>query len=137
MNLGVLGRPVALLVILVSLGCSNQPRTGVVTGVVRFRGSELTGGTVTFMGPNGQSGAGRIRPDGRYEVPNAPLGENKIAVDTPPPEGTTDPTNLANPPQAPEQLEYFKLPAQYSDPNQSGLRTTVKDGKQTHNIDLD
>jgi hypothetical protein len=137
MNVGLAGRLVSLLVILVSVGCSNQPKTGVVTGTVRFRGSELTGGTVTFMGANGQSGAGRIRADGRYEVLNAPLGENKIAVDTPPPEGTTDPANLGNPPVAAEDLQYFKLPAQYSDPNQSGLTATVKDGKQTHDINID
>jgi hypothetical protein len=137
MKVGTVGRFAGLLVIVVGVGCSNQPPTGQVSGVVRFRGSELTGGTVTFMGPNGQSGAGRIQANGRYDVLNAPLGENKIAVDTPPPEGTTDPTNLANPPVAAEEMEYFKLPAQFSDPNQSGLRVTVKEGKQKHDIDIE
>jgi hypothetical protein len=126
-------RLAALVVMLGLIGCSNQPPTGTVTGFVRYGGQPLTQGLVTFVGPNGQSGSARIQADGKYTVTNAPLGENKIAISMPPPEGSAD---LSKDAPNPGDAQEFQLPAHYADPSRSELKYAVKTGPQTHHIDL-
>jgi hypothetical protein len=124
----------ALLFLLMLIGCTGEAQTGTVSGIVKFGGQPLTQGLVTFVGPNGQSGSARIQADGRYAVTNAPLGDNKIAVSMPPPEGTANPSALKNGPAG--EAQQFQLPEHFADPNRSGLSVNVKKGMQIHHIEL-
>jgi hypothetical protein len=87
-----------------------------------------------------------IQPDGSFVITKAPIGPVKVAVDNPPPPGLTrggmevPPGMSPNDPEikaAREQARNFVvIPARYADPEQSGLATTIKGGKNELNLDL-
>jgi len=65
-------------------GC-GKPKA-VVTGKVRLTSGKLvTAGTVSFWSSDNRVGSSAIAPDGSYTVPDAPVGDVKITVVTPPP----------------------------------------------------
>ena len=124
-----------LLLGLTVLGCAGE-RTGTLTGKVGLAGKPLPGGQVMVHGEGGKTAAGAIA-DGAYTIPNAPVGPVKVSVRTfaPSPKvvNPTDPNagKDTGPPPA-----YVKIPDKYSDPDKSGLTTTVTGGSQTFDIDL-
>ena len=65
-------------------GCGGSDGRGTVTGKVTVAGKgPLTGGSIQFISVADASlyGGGQIRPDGTYEVVDAPLGECKVVID--------------------------------------------------------
>jgi hypothetical protein len=132
---------------LLTLGCvlavaGCGPRTGDVSGQVRFDGQLLPSGRVTFVceGGNKPVLTSDIR-DGAYKIANAPVGRCKVAVatfqtTTAPvpnmPAGAASPPGGATAPAG----KYVAIPAHYHDPERSGLVCTVQGGSQPHEIDL-
>lgn len=142
---------VALGMSLVAAGCGGSS-TGTVSGKVYFKDAPLKGGTVTFSTKDKKiSKVAEIKEDGSYEIDRMPAGEALIAVDTselkPSPMAANMPMN-APPPGAklpsgykidnPKERakRYVEIPAQYADPDKSGLNYTVQKGKQAHDIKL-
>jgi hypothetical protein len=113
-------------------GCSGEehPATGKVTGVVRYKGTPLPGGTVTFIEAanmkKGQRSAAAIDLEGNFVMPTAPLGAVKVIV--------TGPTPSSDPNKRKEKV--LQIPAQYADTEKSDLTYTVVAGTQEFNIDL-
>jgi hypothetical protein len=139
----------------VACGCGGAGSgTGQVTGKVSYQGKPLSVGTVAFFGSNNRVANSLILPDGTYTITNAPMGEVKISVETPPqptsggsggpPKGMMmDPAKFGvKNPDAKKtamggQLEkHVVVPDKYKDAQKSGLTYTVKAGEQTHNIDI-
>jgi hypothetical protein len=73
-----------MLTLLLFSGCGfgAGPRAR-VKGKVTFSNKSLTAGTITFFGADKRSGTSQIKSDGSYEIPDAPVGEVTITVETP------------------------------------------------------
>lgn len=120
-----------------------------VSGKVYYQGKPLPGGNVKFVNSSGYIGISVIDPaDGSYKL-EAPVGEVKIAVDNrmlntggrqrPPVDLSAVKRERSNRPGGGGQVitgTFVPLPAHYSDPERSGLNYTVKNGSQTHDIEL-
>ena len=62
-------------------GCGRS--MGTVTGKVTFKDQSLKGGTVGFIGTDGQQSAtATINEDGTYEIPQVQAGTYQVIVDT-------------------------------------------------------
>jgi hypothetical protein len=150
----------ALLPVIAAAGCTGQSKV-TVSGVVKYKGTPLKGGSVTFNSTAGKfSPVASINEDGTYKIENCPTGPVKITVDTeslkpkfnsgpampgqikaPPAYGPPPGQNEGGytPPSAAPDMSkrYVQIPLVYSDPKESKLDYTVTTGETTHNIDLD
>jgi len=124
----VVGIVLALVPLLAVAGCSGSAKVSKVTGVVRYNGLPLPGGTLTFYG--GADGKTMARTligvDGTYQLPNPPVGSVKIAVEGPSRPSEQDKGN--KPPVV--------IPGKYANPDSSGLTYTVTEGDQSHDVEL-
>jgi hypothetical protein len=130
-------------------GCGSSK--GTVTGKVTYNGNPVPGGQVFFVLPDTPPVFAKIGPDGSYTAKDVPVGEATVCVETDSvksagggaatpqykPPKDADP-NVYDPSiqSAPVGGKYVAIPSEYGDPATSTLRYTVKDGDQTHNIDL-
>ncbi len=125
---------IVLALAFVSMGCGGKH--GKVTGTVKYRGTPLTTGTVTFTDPSKQIVGSASIKDGSYAMERIPLGSVKVAVSTPPPL-QVDPRHPAPadmPGSAP--VAVVPIPPLYGDAERSGLTFEVKSGTQEYPIDL-
>jgi hypothetical protein len=108
-------------------GCSPSNKQGEITGVVKFKGEPLPGGTVVFHGAT-STYTSEIRKDGNYTVSGVPLGTAKIAV--------VMPIRITMGGKSVGSNSLPDIPARYGDPQKSGLSCEVTGGSQTHNVEL-
>jgi hypothetical protein len=142
----------ALATAIVVPGCAKQAAT--VSGSVTYKGQPLKGGVVAFIPEKGATVPAQIGEDGTYTAEGVPVGEVTVTVDTSslkPPAGFRGggPPRYEPPPNAPAGTKYkppdlgsnaknyVEIPDKYMDPQESGLKFTVKGGKNTYNIPLD
>lgn len=130
-------------VALVASGC--QPTTHTVSGCVTFCGKPVTGGSVVLFGDGDRVYTGLISPDGRYSIPNVPVGEMRVTVRThttapvgfrvgrPQPSAVNGPAGAAGGPPPPA---IPNIPERYSVPEESGLTLTVGGTTDTFDIPL-
>jgi hypothetical protein len=105
-------------------GCGS--READVSGVVKYKGIPLEGGTISFFHDNKVYSA-EIRADGSYQIKRVPVGTAQIAVVVP----------LAIPmPGLPPGRKVRQIPYEYGDPKKSGLVCEVRSGEQTHDVEL-
>jgi hypothetical protein len=125
-----------LLLGLAVLGCGRS--TATVSGHVRYQGSPLPAGTVTFYGPNYQLSQASIQTDGSYTATKVPLGAVKVAVTTPQPMSKNVEKALQKWKKGwvPPDVNTGSLPSKYHDPERSGLELTVTGGSQPFEIEL-
>jgi hypothetical protein len=121
----LLGGLSAVLALLLP-GCGGGK--GEVSGKVRFNGTTLSGGRVTFTSQKdpGASAYSMILEDGSYKVRGCPTGPVKITVQT-------VGRGVKGPGGRPAALA---LPARYADPEKSDLEYNVRRGGQEHDIEL-
>jgi len=98
-------------------GQTNPAGTASISGHVTFKGKPLTGGTIEFVGEAGKS-KGPIGADGTFDVKGVKAGAYTVILST---KGAKTPV---------------AIPASYGTAATSGLRYTVKEGRQTFDIDL-
>lgn len=116
-------------------GCDIFENAGTVTGTVRYKGQLLSGGSVSFVGDNGQAATGTIDSSGRYVVSHVPVGSAKVTVqvvsaDDPPMSFVPTPKSMQGKATGP------KVPLRYGLAATSGLSHSVTKGKQQFDIDL-
>ena len=128
-------------------GCDKNPHSAEhteVSGKVLFQGKPLPGGIVSFAAVNGGFvSSGTIDEHGNYQI-KAPVGDVEISVMNrmlQPSRGSKGmrPAPLKKTEAKEHQLlkgRWVKIPSHYEDPHTSGLKYTVKQGPQTHDVEL-
>ena len=133
----------ALLVVALT-GCGKA--TGDVTGIVKFKGQPLKGGSVMFVDGSGALVQTEIGTDGKFTAQKVNVGNNKIAVHyvdnrineyaqeiASRGKGSVQP--MTNMPKL-DTSDMITLPEQYSTPEKSGLSLDVKKGQNSYDIDI-
>jgi hypothetical protein len=106
-------------------GCAGG--SGDVSGVVKYKGEPLPGGTILFYGQPKGVWSAEIKRDGTYVVSGVPAGVAKIAVIGP------VAVSLGGGPPPPKMPT---IPGKYADQDKSGLTYNVHSGAQTYPVDL-
>jgi len=127
-------------------GCGQYeyrlPETGAtLEGTVTFGGDKVPMALISVLGEKGQ-GNGQVEDEGQYKVENVPLGEVKIGVNTEAMKSNFMSQQMAQSYKGPGAkgsgrvtgLRFVSVPAKYQDPETSGIKTTVKAGKNTFDI---
>lgn len=127
MNLRALWPGSALVLVLI--GCTSEPSTGLLTGKVLFDGQPVRSGSVQCVDAQSQQSNTTISPDGRYRLSKLAVGPARLAVTTHTrvPEGMRPP----NPNEKP-----LVLPERYQTPDGSGLKVQVRRGETEYDIAL-
>ena len=121
---------------------SRLPETGAtLEGTVTYGGETVPMALVVVVSPKGQA-TGQIE-EGRYKVENAPLGDVNIGVNTEAVKGQMISQQMAQSYKGPGKggtrapaPHLVEVPSKYWEAEKSGITTTVKRGKNTHNIVL-
>ncbi len=73
-----------LLMLVVGLGCSkgNMNTPAKLSGTVKYKGSPVTGGTMTLIPEGGGAIPVVIKPDGSYVAQDLPTGNVKVIIET-------------------------------------------------------
>lgn len=147
-----MGFAAAVVLALTACGDSSHipvalPDSGaVVLGTVRYGGEDVQYALIVLQGQDGSTAAGMIDEEGRYRVPNAPLGEVRVGVNSNAARGvyqtaimrggamTGGPEEKAG--RKKVNLRFIDVPVKYLDPASSGLTTAVVKGENTYDIVL-
>lgn len=118
------------------IGCGSGKGDAKVSGTVKYRGNPLPSGTVTFFDAKKEIVGSATIQNGSYAMKGVPSGKVMVSVTTPPAveADPNHPPPKGRPGAAP--LPVVPIPAQYGNPEQSGLTYDVKAGKQDFPIDL-
>jgi hypothetical protein len=107
----------------------SEPKGEDVTGKVAFKGKPLPVGTVTFVSRDDKTKvAALIAEDGSYKAV-VPAGEYKLTITTLVPKKKDDK-------DPPKKLPEVKIPPKYGDRDTTPLVATIKEGKNTLDIQL-
>jgi hypothetical protein len=134
----------AVGLVITPIACSSQRPTGEVQGRVTYKGVPLPEGIVLFLAEDRRQDIGSIRQDGTYVVEQAPVGPNKVSVQTSPPSPPLGPALLrANEPEKKglptgykSPVKSITIPARYANTDTSGLTFTVQEGSNRYDIEL-
>jgi hypothetical protein len=142
-----------LLLGVLTTGCGDA-RSGSLSGRVTYQGKPVVFGVVQAFGSDGLPASCLIQPDGSYTLTGLPVGDVRIAVNSPNParEDISAPTAAINPPPAiakakrsrpaaplpppADMKRWFPLPAEYADVSTSGIQTRVESRNQAWDIQL-
>jgi hypothetical protein len=124
--------------------CSSPKPTGEVQGRVTYKGVPLPEGIVLFLAEDRRQDIGSIRHDGTYVVEQAPVGLNKVSVQTSQPSPPLGPALVhANEPEKKglptgykSPVKSIPIPARYANTDTSGLTFTVHQGSNRYDIEL-
>jgi hypothetical protein len=124
--------------------CTSSKPTALVEGRVSYKGAPLPEGVVLFLAEDRRQDIGSINPDGTYVVKQAPLGRNKISVQTLPrlPESgaavrvRNEPEKKGAPTGDKSPAHSVSIPARYANTDTSGLTFTVQEGSNRYDIEL-
>jgi hypothetical protein len=114
------------------------PETGAtLEGSVTYKGEPIYYALVIVQGQNA-SAQGQVDDNGRYSLANVPLGEVKIAVNTPAGKGKfmsqSMAANAAKDGAKPKN--FVDVPAKWHSPTTSGLTKTIEPGVNKLDIDI-
>ncbi|MDO5552168.1 MAG: hypothetical protein Q4G68_00270 [Planctomycetia bacterium] len=125
---------VTLMIVFVSIvvftGCIKQKEpTGSITGMVTYKGQSVTNGEISFRGSErGKGGGCPIAEDGTYSINAIPTGDYSIVL-LPPPKG------MPGTPEERKPINYI-VPEKYQKFETSNLTFTIKEGKNTFDLNL-
>lgn len=133
---------VALLAVLLIVGCGGGPAS--VAGKVTSGGKPVVRGSVVFLTAANQAVSAEIQPDGSYQISEMPAGPVKVAVSSPEQPGASNekggrvmPGARREKASAGPTTGWFPIPGKYSDPDNSGLNTTLNPGANIYDIKVD
>lgn len=114
-------------------------------GTVKYGGEDVHYAFIVAQAADGQASAGKIDSEGRYHIPNVPLGEVRIGVNTNAARGDYQTAIMqagamsGTPEKAGRKkvnLRFIDIPPKYIEPARSGLSTTVNKGANVYDIVL-
>lgn len=126
-------------------GCGDMPR-GRIHGIVKFQGKPLSKASLIFLAKDNRTYLADIKPDGSYEVDGVALGPVKVSIQQFQPRPVPK-SEKAAPKEEIEKKDSGRrdeepkavgptLPAQYADPDKSGLTFELKQADQEWSVDL-
>lgn len=126
----------AMIVIILSNGCSRGPALAPVKGTVTIDGSPLAKGTIIFEASGQRPATARVENGQIVEVTTyktgdgAPVGSHKVAISANEDGASAVVENPgeAKVPDANYMSGKSLIPARYNDPNTSGLTAEIKRG---------
>jgi hypothetical protein len=138
-------------VVLLIAGCGDTPRSK-IHGTIKYQGKPLTNATLTFFAKDNSTHMAILNPDGTYTVDRVPRGPIKVSIqsDVPRPaskgqfakgfgempaetkDGKRDPA----PGPAEPKATWPIVPANYNDPEKSGLSFELKEPDQEWSVEL-
>jgi hypothetical protein len=121
-------RRFAALLFLGAVSLAGCGGTCEVSGVVKYKGTPLAGGSIAFWDAGKHSWSGTINPDGTYSVPKVPPGNFKVAV--------TPLVAVILPGEGKAAHKPMTIPSKYNDPEKSNLTVDIRSSKQTYDLDL-
>lgn len=133
---GFLPSLVSLFLFLPLTGCGSRLNTA--EGKVKFKGTPLSTGQVTFVGEDGKSRSSLIGPDGDYQIQDPPLGTVKVQIEANVVEQPPQKTSLS--PKADETVPIVEprtkslIPLKYNRADTSGVVITIQAGQ--HKLDI-
>jgi hypothetical protein len=124
----------------------SLPESGAtLVGTVKYGTEDIHYAMIMVQSPGGTA-YGRVDESGRYRVPNVPVGEVKVAVNTSAARGDYQTAMMAAGAMTggPEgkagrkkvSTKFVDVPSKYFDPATSGVSTTVARGENTFDITL-
>src|SRR5262249_12270439 len=131
-------RLLAMLALLAPVGCGQSgPEKARVSGKVTYQGKPVPKGPIAFIpvAADGRNAPGALRDDGTYTLQTeesndgAQLGEYKVTI------SARDDPVLDYVPVTPVKPKML-APAQYENPETSGLKATVVRGSNVFDFDL-
>jgi hypothetical protein len=129
---------VAIVVTLIPLGCGGSgPEKASVYGKVTYKGQPVPKGTIAFVttAPNGRNATGAIGTDGSYTLQTEEPGDGALLGDYKVTISARDDVILDYIPPKPIPPKRL-VPEKYENPDASGLKATVKSGKNPLNFEL-
>jgi len=139
------------LALVLFAGCSKSK--GTITGKVTLKdGTPVPVGNITFWGAdNRPAGGSQLKSDGTYNIADAPVGDVKVTIETPPPR--MGPVNMPKPPEGmsmPKEMlpkeggdaadptkKVVPVPAKYKTAGDTPLTYTIVKGTQEKNFTLE
>jgi hypothetical protein len=128
------------------MGCGAPPTSAVVRGRVEFGTEPLPGGLIRFYSKTtaGRWSGATIEADGRYVVPDVPLGLCTVTVDTSNLKNIPAPRRLPGVPLPPgvvddaaSQPVYRAVAPRFAAAQSSPLAVEVKPGENVHDIQVE
>jgi hypothetical protein len=122
-------------------GCSSEPATGVLSGVVTLNGKPVETGVVSILSPvNGVPVMAGIGQGGKYLAANVPAGPVTLTVTAYQEAGGGNEDDIKKRGATGPAAEAKNLfPAKYADHGTSGLATTVQEaskGPTTYDVQM-
>jgi hypothetical protein len=128
-----------VLAVVGASGCGRQ--AAVVEGKVTYKGRDVSGGTLVFLGPDGKEHATVVRPNGTFRFESPVTGEVKVLYRKPdvalakgkPPVGVAVPDAGSGLPAPPLPVKTLK---KYANPTTTDLTVTITAGTHPCQLDL-
>jgi hypothetical protein len=124
------------------LAGGRGPGLADVTGRVRYKGKALSSGTIQFLGSDGATYPAKIGADGAYRV-RVRVGDAQVLVSCVDEarmvehlQKLSDFTRGNETGAAPESRSFSLIPEEYAAWGTSGLKVTIRGGKDSHDFDL-
>ena len=108
-----------------------------LAGTVTHKGKPVAWGSVSLVAADGSAHSAELGRDGRFSVANVPTGPARVGVSSPDPYPDGRKAKYEGRYKPPADLPdgaWFPLPAQYADPQKSGL--TLQVGGSPADLDL-
>jgi hypothetical protein len=119
------------LVLLTFIGCSEEQRldlsNATLKGKVTYKGQPVTHAMVLVENEKMRM-SGMVDEAGNYEVPYAPVGDVKVAVDTMSVRGMMPPAKNGS--------KFVDIPKKYADPKTSGVTTKISNASGETAFDI-
>lgn len=122
-----------------------EPTGDILSGKVTYRGTPVTGGTMTLLTAGEKSFKGYLRRDGTFKIFYLTPGEMKVAIETESIKDALSKFDELSKSHAPgrdigirENVPvYVMIPAKYGNPETSGLKVTINKGENTADFNLE
>jgi hypothetical protein len=116
--------------VLFGAGCGDRTKAP-LSGTVTLDGEPLKAGFVYVHGEDGRVTSTGIEADGKYRIPDAPVGKVTLAVITlPAGQEVLPPDAKGTPTKLPARPPFVEIPKHYHEAKTSGLTTTVEPGQE-------